>query len=163
MESEKKINYKDLVKSEKWGFVRETKEKASEAGIDKDTGLKRTGLDEYLAVIYPEISKDEWIHDKTVPECKKKIRPDYRCESLKIIIEFDGLQHYTNPSNILKDIENTKLYEDLGYKVIRIPYFIQLSNDVIKSKFNREVNEKMFNPKFPSLGVLGENTPAYLC
>lgn len=40
----------DKVKKDKrqWGFLRETKEKAAEAGIDKDTGVCRTGLDEYL-------------------------------------------------------------------------------------------------------------------
>lgn len=30
-----------------WGFLRETKENAVKAGVDKDTGLIRTGLDEY--------------------------------------------------------------------------------------------------------------------
>lgn len=31
-----------------WGFLRETDAKAQIAGIDKDTGLKRTGLETYL-------------------------------------------------------------------------------------------------------------------
>ena len=35
----------------KWGFVRETVEAAKKAGIDADTGLHRTGLEEYLSVI----------------------------------------------------------------------------------------------------------------
>jgi hypothetical protein len=39
----------------KWGFLRETDALAKKAGIDKDTGLRRTGLDVYLKVIYPEI------------------------------------------------------------------------------------------------------------
>jgi hypothetical protein len=33
------------VSKEKWGFLRETKEMANKAGIDKDTGLKKTDLD----------------------------------------------------------------------------------------------------------------------
>ena len=32
----------------KWGFLRETAEKAKEDGLDKDIGLHRTGLEEYL-------------------------------------------------------------------------------------------------------------------
>jgi hypothetical protein len=40
---------------EKWGFLRETKVMAKNAGIDKDTGLHRTGLEEYLEVIFPEV------------------------------------------------------------------------------------------------------------
>ena len=45
----------------KWGFLRETEALAKKAGIDKDTGLHRTGLEIYLKVIFPKI--DVWIHD----------------------------------------------------------------------------------------------------
>ena len=45
----------------KWGFLRETKVAAHKAGIDRATGLHRTGLDEYLKVIFPEVK--DWIHD----------------------------------------------------------------------------------------------------
>ena len=48
----------------KWGFLRETRAAAKKAGIDADTGVKRTGLEDYLAVIFPEVNADEWIHDK---------------------------------------------------------------------------------------------------
>lgn len=147
----------------KWGFLRETTEAAKKAGIDKDTGLHRTGLDEYLKVIFPDISAFEWIHDKTIDGLRKKIRPDYRCERLKMIIEFDGVQHYQKPERIKADYENQAIYEELGYKVIRIPYFIQLSNDVVKQIFGREVSEPLFDASIPSLGVKGRNTPAYCC
>ena len=70
-----------------------------------------------------------WIHDKAFISKK---RPDYRCDKLKLIIEFDGYAHYTSASNIISDIE-----KDAGYKVIRIPYFVQLNNsDIIKEVFN---------------------------
>ena len=48
----------------KWGFLRETDALAKKAGIDKDTGLRRTGLEDYLKVIFPKI--DDWIHDKAL-------------------------------------------------------------------------------------------------
>ncbi len=148
----------------KWGFLRETTELAKKAGIDKDTGLHRTGLDEYLKVIFPNIN--DWIHDKTlgtVNGINYKSRPDYRSETLKMIIEFDGLQHYTKPDIIEKDIRLTKIYEDLGYRVVRIPYFIQLSNNAIKKFFGIDVKEFLFDESIPSLGYKGQNTPAYLC
>ena len=88
-----------------WGFLRETTGLAKKAGIDNDTGLIRTGLDEYLKIIFPE-TKD-WLHDKAFGEYngqKYKIRPDYRSGSLKLIIEFDGLPHYKNPAVIEKKI-----------------------------------------------------------
>lgn len=148
---------------EKWGFLRETSEKAQKAGADPDTGLHRTGLEEYLKVIFPEISKDEWIHDKVVPGSKSQSRPDYRCESLKLIVEFDGLQHYQKPNVIRADEKKDKMYEEMGYKIVRIPYFIQLTNEVIKLMFDKDVEEIMFNPEIPSMGVKGQNTPAFCC
>lgn len=82
---------------------------------------------------------------------------------MKLIIEFDGIQHYRSPERIKLDIENQSIYERYGYKVVRIPYFIQLSNDVVKKMFGREVNEPLFNHLIPSLGIKGKNTPAYCC
>lgn len=147
-----------------WGFLRETKELAQAAGTDKDTGIKRTGLEEYLAVIFPDVK--DWIHDKPIGKiettvCRK--RPDYRSEALKLIVEFDGLQHYTSPANIRRDIENTLLYESLGYKVVRIPYFIQLTNIAVKTLFCVSIEERLFDESIPSIGPKSQNTPAYLC
>ena len=137
---------------------------AKKAGIDKDTGLHRTGLEDYLKVIFPKI--DDWIHDKAlgiVNGINYRCRPDYRSEELKLIIEFDGLQHYTKPNIIEKDLKTTELYKGFGYEVVRIPYFIQLSTKAVKILFNVVVSEELFDETISSLGIEGLNTPAYLC
>ena len=146
----------------KFGYLRETQEQADKAGIDIDTSVIRTGLDTYLKIIFPEIN--DWVHDckfDNIKELSRK-RPDYRSEELKLIIEFDGLPHYTSPLQILKDSERTRLYESYGYKVIRIPYFIQLSNEVVKELFNRDVKEPLFDDNIPSLTIHSHATPAFL-
>ncbi|WP_375605732.1 DUF559 domain-containing protein [Flavobacterium davisii] len=148
----------------KFVFLRETSEKAKRAGIDPATNLHRTGLDEYLAVIFPKTN--DWIHDKALGEIngiKYKMRPDYRSESLKLIVEFDGLQHYNNPDVVEKDLKNTELYKKHGYTVVRIPYFIQLTNKAVKTLFGVDVDVALFDESIPSLSPLGRNTPAYLC
>ena len=145
-----------------FGFLRETNADAKKAGIDPDTGIGRTGLEDYLKAIYPKT--DDWIHDKpfsAVKGCKK--RPDYLSPSLKLIVEFDGIQHYQEPDKIKKDEDNKAFYEANGYTVIRIPYFIQLSKKTIKQLFNVDVKNELFNDLIPSLGPLGHNCPAYLC
>ncbi len=150
--------------NKKWGFLRETDAMAQKAGIDKDTGLHRTGLEDYLKVIFPKT--DDWLHDKAlgkVDGTMYRCRPDYRSEELKLIIEFDGLPHYTNPDIIEKDLKNSALYSNFGYKVVRIPYFIQLTNKTVKTLFDVEVTEELFDGSIPSLGIQGRNTPAYLC
>lgn len=152
------------MKSKQWGFLRETKALAIKAGIDKDTGIKRTGLDEYLEVIFPNVK--DWIRDKAFGEHdghKYKIRPDYRSDSLKLIVEFDGLPHYKNPDSIERDKNNQIQYEKCGYQVIRIPYFIQLTNDVVKKLFKVDISEPLFDGSIPSLGINGQHSPAYLC
>jgi len=147
----------------KWGFLRETKEAAAKAGIDKDTGVCRMGLDEYLEVIFPG---SEWIHDTPFGIHggeNYRIRPDYRCEKLKLIVEFDGVQHYQKPDVIRKDKDNQKIYEKFGYHVVRIPYFIQMTNDAVKVLFGIEVSQPLFPDNIPSMGPKGQNTPAYCC
>lgn len=148
-----------------WGFLRETKEKATAAGIDKDTGIKRTGLDEYLAVIFPDVN--DWVHDKVFDDLfegeKTRKRPDYISKRIKLIVEFDGLQHYTNPDKIILDEENTSFYEEHGYKVVRIPYFIQLTKRAVKQMFDVDMSVDLFNESIPSIGPKGQNSPAYLC
>lgn len=149
-----------------WGFLRETRERAKKDGVDKDTGLCRTGLEDYLAVIFPRT--DDWIHDKITglpkPDGKaSRTRPDYRSESLQLIIEFDGIQHYTSPEKIRTDRKNTDFYESHGYRVIRLPYFIQLTESVVERMFGVKVGHTLFDGQVPSMGLQGRNTPAFLC
>lgn len=148
---------------EKWGFLREHSNSTS--GKDTLTGLHRTGLEKYLEVIFPDTI--DWIHDKAFGihgNENYRIRPDYRSDSLKLIIEFDGIPHYTNPAVIIKDDKNTSIYEKNGYKVIRIPYFIQLTNDAVEKLFGVIVKEPLFNICYPSLGgVEMKHNPSYLC
>lgn len=155
----------------KWGFLRETREQAQKAGMTTVNGirLRRTGLIDYLLVIFPQIPEKEWHHDEICDEVykdkDKKIRPDYRCDygGIKIIVEFDGIQHYKQPSTILRDKENQAIYESHGYTVIRIPYFIQLTNEVVNTMFGVEVEEDLFDPTIPSMNSKGRNTPAFCC
>lgn len=153
-----------------FGYLRETEKEAIKAGIDRDTGLPRTGLDTYLKYLFPNI--DDWIHDKRVPnlyyeEKISKFRPDFRSETLKMIIEFDGLPHYQKPDIILNDILKNKIYKENGYKVIRIPYFIQLTKESVKTLFGIDLDIDLFDlslvNKNMSLGIHSRATPAYLC
>lgn len=115
----------------KWGYLRETEEQAKKAGVSDVIGMHRTGLETYLKAIFP--NTNDWIHDKTVPNCIKNTRPDYRSESLKLIIEFNGIDHYTKPDVIFKDIEKEKMYKDMGYKVVQIPFLEEVKKKTSKN------------------------------
>lgn len=71
------------------------------------------------------------VYNKTAPGIVGRYRPDYRSERHKSIIEFDGNQHYQRAANILRDIEKDAVFVAAGYRVIRIPYFVQLDSKVI--------------------------------
>ena len=143
----------------KFGYLRETEEDAIKAGKDAN-GICRTGLDVYLKVIFPGV--DDWIHDKSINLEGKRYRPDYRSEKLKLIVEFDGLPHYQKPDTILSDIEHTDFYKKYGYKVVRIPYFIQLTNNVVKALFEKDVDIELFPEEIGSFSTM-KNSPAYMC
>ncbi len=166
MKIEEKNGY-DVTK-EKWGFLREDEKGVKKDPIDEATGLHRTSMMEYLQVIYPEIPIDQWIRGKQLGKhngklCKKK--PDFRNDDLRMVIEVDGLLHYKSYQEICKDEIKDKQYEEAGYKCVRIPYFIQLTNRAVKILFDREVEEPLFNEKIPSMSSLNKkgNTPACLC
>ena len=148
-----------------YGYLRESDKLAKKAGFDSVTGLCRTGLEEYLKVIFPEIN--DWEHDKGFPvlvnnkKCRK--RPDYRSDTLKLVIEFDGLPHYQKPDTIMQDRENEIFYNNCGYKVVRIPYFIQLTNENVFKLFGKKVDTNLFPEGYTSLDPSQRNTPAFLC
>ncbi len=104
-----------------------------------------SNLGEILKDVVPDL---EFIHDKAVPEAKnKRRRPDYRCESEKLIIEFDGYAHYCKALRILIDAEKDEDYSALGYRIVRIPYFLQITNQVIKHIFGKAI---AFNQVYPN-------------
>lgn len=147
-----------------WGYLREDAADANRAGFDAGTGLHRTGLEDYLRVVFPDTT--DWIHDKGLPRNRntknRRIRPDYRSESLNLIVEFDGLPHFQYPA-IIADLENTEYYKRLGYHVVRIPYFIQLTKDAVAKYFGVDVGIDLFNPSYPSLTGSGKWMPSHIC
>lgn len=75
----------------------------------------------------------DFIHNKAFPG--HKFRPDYRSETLKLIVEFDGYQHYQSSKRVVADEINYDICVQSGYTVIRLPYFIQLDSTVISLLF----------------------------
>ena len=78
------------------------------------------------------------IHDKAVPNStNKRRRPDYRFEERKLIVEFDGDSHYCQAKRIITDQEKDKDYSSIGYKVVRIPYFVQMNDCLLDHIFGK--------------------------
>lgn len=94
--------------------------------------LTEGSLGDYLAIIYPNV---DFFRDRMVPESGLRNRPDYRSEQLKLIVEFDGWRHYSSAENVLTDDTKDRVYSTMGYNVVRIPYFVQMSAAVVFELF----------------------------
>ena len=105
--------------------------------IQRNEYLTESLLGEFLQEF---LSDCEIIHDKIVPGSGIKNRPDFRIEKIKLILEFNGKFHYTDPNVILSDYKKKNVYEGMGYTVKIIPYWIQLRSDVIYFLFRDILN-----------------------
>ena len=75
-------------------------------------------------------------------EAKSNIEPDYFIENLGLIFEFDGPDHYNNSIKVMKDerkYQNLKFLKKNGksinVRIIRVPYYFQLTKGVAKFIF----------------------------
>lgn len=71
----------------------------------------------------------------------RRYRPDVVIPELKLILEFDGYIHYTNNDTVITDIERDNFSKSLGYNTIRIPYFVQLHENVIQNLFDEFIDD----------------------
>ena len=108
-----------------------------------------------LRKLYPN---NEFLHDKGVKDPNGHsyrsqkggaFRPDFHNDDLKIIIEVDGdggrySKHFSDSNQCLRDIEKQMFFEKLGYKVIRIPMYIQLDEAMIKYYFGIDYTETLY-------------------
>jgi len=69
-------------------------------------------------------------------------KPDLLSEYLGLAIEFDGFRHYSVSSQIKRDKKKDKILEDLGYRTVHIPYFVQSSDNLWNYVFDNRVGRK---------------------
>ena len=126
-------------------------------------------MNEYLTEqslrrFFSERIDEKAVFNRVIPDIGMRNRPDCRSERKKLIVEFDGWKHYTDPATIISDSEKDKATSALGYSTIRIPYFVQLSRDVVEFLFKDYATDlsewNSFPHGFHSRGVI---FPASFC
>lgn len=122
---------------------------------EKNANIEKgeSSLKDWLEYIFPgesvvydsAIPKDIWKgrSDKysSFEVTWERFRPDARIESLSIVVEFNGPDHYRVPSVMLQDVNKEVICKQLGYKVVQIPYFVQLSPETVKYYFDVEITD----------------------
>jgi hypothetical protein len=123
--------------------------------------LTEEKLGDILITLYPS---NEFIHNRVVPNSGLKNRPDYRCDDLMLIVEFDGHYHFTSPKTILADVKKDVVYASMGYKIIRVPYFIQINRWSAGLFFDSNYCDKLKVEDFPhGFITLNSVLPASYC
>lgn len=121
--------------------------------------LAENKLGEIPDKLFPD---NDFEHDKSVPGSNnKRMRPDYRSDSMMLILEFDGDPHYRSARKIKADIKKDEDYTDLGYRVYRVPFFVQMTSHVLEEIFHRKIR---FKQEYPN-GFIASNVilPADFC
>lgn len=116
-------------------------------------------IESVLRRLYPD--DYDWVHynGKSLRDSDGKVvrtsigghqvKPDFVSERLKTIIEFDGagghnFSHYSSARQCIIDQEKDALYRSLGYKVIRIPMYVQLDSEMVEYYFGIKYEKDLY-------------------
>lgn len=83
------------------------------------------------------ISPINWLGaEVTLPSSKRRFDFGFINDGIKTLVEFDGAQHYTDALQIKIDREKDLLALRNNYKLIRIPYWVQLTSETLNYYFS---------------------------
>ncbi len=96
----------------------------------------------------------------------KKLRWDmvFEASSGKVAVEFDGDEHYRHSLKIKVDREKDGYARDDGYRVVRVPYWVQLTTETLKYYFDLDakvvqdfphgfITTKVFPASYCEMGI----------
>ena len=111
------------------------------------------------------VGEENWCgRELRVPDSKKRWDMAYQIQGHTTIVEFDGDQHYWDSLKIKVDAEKDAVANSLGYSVVRIPYWVQLTTETAQHYFGIEaqisqnfphgfITTKIFPASFSEMGV----------
>jgi very-short-patch-repair endonuclease len=91
----------------------------------------------------------------------KYFKVDYCSETYKLIVEHDGPDHYKADAKVILDRERQRLLTEAGYRVIRVPYFVQMVEPVIGILFGGRIENRNPFKEWPQGFNVTKNLPAY--
>src|SRR5215831_14853328 len=91
----------------------------------------------------------ETIAGQVIPGLGRRYRPDVRSDRHRLIVEFDGDEHYRSAKKILGDEERDAASTAAGCRVVRIRYLLQLAKPVIAGLFGDAATDHRDFLRFP--------------
>jgi hypothetical protein len=130
--------------------------------IKIDGYLSQKKLETALSEI---VGGDAWRgRELSVPGSSRRWDMAYEIDGLTTVVEYDGDAHYCNSLKAKVDAEKDAAAVGLGYRVVRFPYWIQLTTETLKHYFdlNADVEQvfpqgfvttKIFPASYSELGI----------
>jgi hypothetical protein len=111
------------------------------------------------------VGSERWLgRELKVPDTRRRWDMAYEINGNITVVEYDGDKHYYDSLTIKGDHIKDKIAGELGYKVVRIPYWVQLTNETLQFYLGLSANiiqnfkhgfveTKMFPCSYSSFGV----------
>ena len=99
-----------------------------------------------------------------LPDSRRRWDMAYEIQGHTTVVEFDGDQHYWDSLKIKVDTEKDSVARSLGYSVVRIPYWVQLTSETAEYYFGIRtqilqdfphgfITTKVFPASFSEMGI----------
>ena len=111
------------------------------------------------------VGHDSWRgRELRVPNSRRRWDMAYQLNGQMTVVEFDGDAHYWNSLKIKVDSEKDAVAKDLGYTVVRMPYWVQLTTETLLHYFDLHaqieqdfphgfIATKIFPASYSELGI----------
>ena len=129
--------------------------------VERPTGeMTEANLLIVASIFWPE---GEWDKQKRFyydPVNRRKFyKVDCYSETMKMVWEYEGPDHYENVWKLKRDTERQSYFEAAGYRFLRWPYYLQLTRDVARHYFGDAYSDKKYLEAIATVyGVADQNS-----
>jgi hypothetical protein len=95
-----------------------------------------------------------------LPKSRRRWDMSFKIEGKVTVVEFDGDAHYRDTLKIKSDVEKDAVAREQGYRVVRIPYWVQLTSETLAHYFGLVAD---ISQDFPHGFITTKVFPASFC
>lgn len=114
------------------------------------------------AALRAVVGEDAWRGSEVQGAKPRRFRWDmvYAVDGQTVAVEYDGDDHYRDALKIKTDSLKDALARDLGWRVIRVPYWVQLTTETLRHYFGLDAEVRQ---SFPHGFITTKLFPASFC
>ncbi len=118
-----------------------------------------------LAAALKQLVGTAWVGGQAkLPDSRRRFDMAFQCNAETVLVEYDGDEHYRDSLKIKADAHKDALAIAHGMRLVRVPYWVQLTNQTARHYFGLEaeieqsfphgfITTKLFPASFCEMGV----------